>query len=95
MNSNDDLLCDGQLLVKQVTIEPSIQRHPAWQLVSTSYRKEQHARHRRLRKRDVDETATMSRTDTIIETQLTTTNTEATDEPCNSMTAPDEGVSQI
>ena len=95
MNGNGDLSCDGQLLVKQVTAEQ--------QLASTSHRKkkcrgnrkEQHARRRRLQKRDMDETTTVSRMDTITETELTTTNTQATDEPGDSMTTADEGVSQV
>ena len=98
MNGNDDGSCAGQLLVKQVTAEP-----PEQQLASTSHRKkkgrgnrkEQHARRRRLHKRGLDEATAVSRMDTIAETQLTTTNTEATDEPCDSMNAPDEGVSQV
>ena len=103
MNDNDDLSCDGQLLVKQMTTEPPIQRPPEQQLASTSHRKkkcrgnrkEQHARRRRLHKRDMDEATTVSRMDTITETQLTTMDTEAVDEPCDSITAPDEGVSQV
>ena len=97
MNDNSDVSCDGQLLVKQVTTEPAEQ-----QLASTSHRKkkcrgnrkEQHAR-RRLHKRGVDEATTVSRMDTITETELTTANTEAIDEPGDSMTAADEGVSQV
>ena len=104
INDNDDLSCDAQLLVKQVTTEPPNQRQPEQQLASTSHRKkkcrgnrkEQHARRqRRVRKRDLDKATTVSRMDTITETELTTTNTEAIDEPCDSMTAPDEGVSQV
>ena len=103
MNAKDDLSCDGQLLVKQVTTEPPNQRHPERKLATTSHRKkkcrgnrkEQHARRRRLRKREVDEATTALRMDTITETQLKTTNTEATDKPCDSVNAPDEAVSQV
>ena len=103
MNDNDDVSCDGQLLAERVTTEPPNQPRPEQQPAATSHRKKkcrgnrkkQHARRRRRRKQDVDEATTVSRMDTIIETQLTTTNTEAIDEPCDSMTAADEGVSQV
>ena len=103
MNGNDDVSCDGQLWAEQVTPEPPNQRRPEQQPAPTSHRKkkcrgnrkEQHARRRRLRKQDVDEATTVSRMDTIIETQLTTTNTEAIGETCDSVTAADEGVSEV
>ena len=88
MNGNDDVSCDGQLLVKQVTPEPPNQPRPEQQPAPTSHRKkkcrgnrkEQHARRRRLRKRDLDGSTKVARVKTTTETELPIMNTEMTDD---------------
>ena len=102
MNDNDDVSCDGQLMVKQVVTKPPIQGRPEQQLALTSHRKkkcrgnrkEQHAR-RRLRKRDLDGSTKVARVKTTTETELPIMNTEMTDEPSDSMIAPMEEMTQV
>ena len=103
MNDSIELSCDEQLLAEQVTTEPPIRRPPEQHQASTSHRKkkcrgnrkEQHARRRQLRKRDLKEATTVSRVGITTETQLTMMNTEMTDEPSDSMVAPMEEMTQV
>ena len=88
MNGNDNLLCDGQQSDKQMTLTSNRKKK------YRGNRKEQHAR-QRLRKRELNEATTAPRMDTVIETPLTMMNTEATDEPFDSIIAPVEEITQV
>ena len=88
MNGNDNLLRDGQQSDTHMASISNGKRK------CRGNRKDQHAR-RRLRKRDLNEPTTAPRTNTTIETQLTTMNTEMTDDPFDSTNAPVEEITQV